>query len=74
MVLLFWLSTYWRKLILNSPVCCQGKIFPVLCVFQIFSSDLSGMEDAENDNAFFQEFDFEGVGALEVRVNITPYS
>lgn len=73
MVLLFRPSTYWGKLILNSPDCFQGKIIPVLCVFQIHSCDLFRTENAENDDAFFQEFNFEGTGILEARVNLTPY-
>lgn len=59
------------KLILNSPDCSEGKVFSVLCVFQFYSCDLSGMEDG-NDDAFFQEFKFEGVGELEVKMDLAP--
>lgn len=51
------------KLILNSPDCFQDNTFPKLCVIQIYNP--SGIED--------EEFDFEGVGVLEARVNLIPY-
>lgn len=35
----------------------------MLCVIQIY--DLSGIED--------EEFEFEGAGVLEVKVNLIPY-
>lgn len=71
LVSLFWLSTHMGKLNLNSPDCSEGKVFSVLCVFQFYSCDLSGMEDG-NDDAFFQKFKFEGVGELEVKMDLTP--